>query len=195
MAIWPDTERGNKSKSPKIYDMSSAIFRDSFRSHGPVSLNLFWVTTKVCVKWYAYSYWLTSTYWGYSCSLDQSEHTGYSKEICMWFWLCCGLQPRDLFGYGLSQWEMTLHCNVISHWLSPYPEWSRCQLKLAFSPNSRLLLSHQITTEPVKQFWKSIGYNHDKTKQNITKPLAYFMGYTVCDWIWIVPSHNLHGCN
>ena len=24
--------------------------------------------------------------------------------------------------YGLSQWE-TLHCNVVSHWLSPYTEW------------------------------------------------------------------------
>ena len=22
--------------------------------------------------------------------------------------------------YGLSQWEMTLHCNFVSHWLSPY---------------------------------------------------------------------------
>ena len=27
-------------------------------------------------------------------------------------------------GYGFSQWEMTLQCNVISHWLSLYPEWS-----------------------------------------------------------------------
>ena len=27
-------------------------------------------------------------------------------------------------GYGLSQWEMMLQCNIISHWLSPYPEWS-----------------------------------------------------------------------
>ena len=26
--------------------------------------------------------------------------------------------------YGLSQWETTLHCNVVSLWLSPYPEWS-----------------------------------------------------------------------
>ena len=26
---------------------------------------------------------------------------------------------RDRFGYGLSQWETTLHCNVVSHWLSP----------------------------------------------------------------------------
>ena len=29
----------------------------------------------------------------------------------------------DYSGYGLSQWEMTLHRNVIPHWLSPYPEW------------------------------------------------------------------------
>ena len=31
---------------------------------------------------------------------------------------------RDNSGYGLSKWEKTLHCNVVSHWLSPYPEWS-----------------------------------------------------------------------
>ena len=33
-------------------------------------------------------------------------------------------QIRDQSGYWFSQWEMTLHCNVISHWLSPYPECS-----------------------------------------------------------------------
>ena len=32
-------------------------------------------------------------------------------------------QCRDHSGYGLSQWETTLHCNVF-YWLSPYPEWS-----------------------------------------------------------------------
>ena len=30
----------------------------------------------------------------------------------------------DHSGYGLSQLEMTLKCNVIPYWLSPYPEWS-----------------------------------------------------------------------
>ena len=29
---------------------------------------------------------------------------------------------RDHSGYRLSQWEMTLQCNIISHWLSPYPK-------------------------------------------------------------------------
>ena len=31
---------------------------------------------------------------------------------------------RDHFEYGLSQWETTLQGNVVSQWLSPYPEWS-----------------------------------------------------------------------
>ena len=31
---------------------------------------------------------------------------------------------RDHSGYGLSQWETTLHCNVASYWLCPYSEWS-----------------------------------------------------------------------
>ena len=34
---------------------------------------------------------------------------------------------RDRSGYGLSQWGTTLHCNVVSHWLSVYPEWSLSQ--------------------------------------------------------------------
>ena len=33
------------------------------------------------------------------------------------------IQSRDHSGDALSQWEMTLQCNVISHWLSPCPEW------------------------------------------------------------------------
>ena len=33
---------------------------------------------------------------------------------------------RDHSGYGLSQWEMMLQCNMVSHYLSPYPEWSLC---------------------------------------------------------------------
>ena len=31
---------------------------------------------------------------------------------------------RDHFVNELIQWEMTLQFNVVSHWLSPYPEWS-----------------------------------------------------------------------
>ena len=31
---------------------------------------------------------------------------------------------RDHSGYVLSQWEVMLQCNVVSHWLNLYPEWS-----------------------------------------------------------------------
>ena len=31
---------------------------------------------------------------------------------------------RDHFVYVPSQWEMTLHRNVISHWLGTYTKWS-----------------------------------------------------------------------
>ena len=31
---------------------------------------------------------------------------------------------RDHFAYAPSQWEMMLHCNVISHWLGAYTKWS-----------------------------------------------------------------------
>ena len=34
---------------------------------------------------------------------------------------------RDHFVNVLSQWETTLHCNVVSHWLGAYTKWSlRC---------------------------------------------------------------------
>ena len=31
---------------------------------------------------------------------------------------------RNHFMYAPSQWEMMLHCNVISHWLGAYTKWS-----------------------------------------------------------------------
>ena len=31
---------------------------------------------------------------------------------------------RESFVYAPSQWEMTLQCNVVSHWLGAYTEWS-----------------------------------------------------------------------
>ena len=51
---------------------------------------------------------------------------------------------RDHSGYGHSQWKTTLQCNVVSHWLSPYPEWSQLYgkqwdlIKLAAGINQEL---------------------------------------------------------
>ena len=47
--------------------------------------------------------------------------------VCLlpvWYLLCDDWWGRDRCGYGLSQWKTPLHCNGVSHWLHPYPEWS-----------------------------------------------------------------------
>ena len=51
------------------------------------------------------------------------------KKIVDWSLWWCRLHPRNYSqksrhhcGYGLRQWETMLHCNAVSHWLSPYPE-------------------------------------------------------------------------
>ena len=45
--------------------------------------------------------------------------SGCDGSDCLWQrWVIC----RDHSGYGLIQWESTLHCNVVSHWLCPYLE-------------------------------------------------------------------------
>ena len=47
--------------------------------------------------------------------------------IMLFKWPLCSLKSFgtswDHSVNGLSQWEMVLHCNAISHWLSPYLEW------------------------------------------------------------------------
>ena len=35
---------------------------------------------------------------------------------------CCGC--RDHFAYALSQWEIMLQCNIVSHWLDANTKWS-----------------------------------------------------------------------
>ena len=71
-----------------------------------------------------------------------------------------GLNPlsyRDHCGYGLSPSETTLHCNVVSHWLSPYPQWS-------LSYSGVLLLHDSAISKHDITLW----YFSGRTQQNIT---------------------------
>ena len=54
-----------------------------------------------------------------------SQHsTELTREVCS-IGLCCNLWWfRDHSVYGFSQWETTLHYNVVSHCLNPHTEWS-----------------------------------------------------------------------
>ena len=46
--------------------------------------------------------------------------TGYLCCVVLWTYI---YPLQDNFGYGLSQWKTTLHCNIVLHWLSQYPAW------------------------------------------------------------------------
>ena len=53
----------------------------------------------------------------------------HSKKLSAKWWpICLGLNVliwvRDLSVHAPSQWETTLHCNVVSHWLCTYTKWS-----------------------------------------------------------------------
>ena len=45
-----------------------------------------------------------------------------NRMIHMLDWITRGTQ--EYFLYAPSQWETTLHCNVVSHWLGAYTNWS-----------------------------------------------------------------------
>ena len=71
----------------------------------------------------------------------QNIWTTYGLCLCLYSNYSCLF--RDHFVYGLSQWGMTLHCNVLTHWLSPYTEWSLlvCSLLLKLGPERFLSIS------------------------------------------------------
>ena len=57
-------------------------------------------------------------------SVQTQRHNCYHAV----YYLCVSwirhYMDRDHFMYAPSQWETTLHCNVVSHWRSAYRKWS-----------------------------------------------------------------------
>ena len=56
-------------------------------------------------------------HWG---SLPWEDEPDYNKDTSV----LPTYLTRHHSMYGFSQWETTLHCNVVSDWLNPYSEWS-----------------------------------------------------------------------
>ena len=45
--------------------------------------------------------------------------------MAIYTWLACPeMTCRDQSSYAPSQWETSLHCYNVSHWLGPYLDWS-----------------------------------------------------------------------
>ena len=63
-----------------------------------------------CCSW-LYSWWFIA--WGYS--------QFYPYHYFIWLPQC---QGRDQSRFASSQWETSLQCNEVSHWLGAYLDWS-----------------------------------------------------------------------
>ena len=75
-------------------------------------------------------------------------------------WKSCSAKlehiSRDHSGYGLSQWETTLQCNIISHWLSLYPYNDHClrlrQNSCWFAINIRKFILYETLMNLISNF-------------------------------------------
>ena len=57
------------------------------------------------------------------------SHSNFQNPVC-----------RDHSRYVPSQWDTTLFCNIVSHWLSPYPDDHWCALIFVFFSVSSTML-------------------------------------------------------
>ena len=72
---------------------------------------------------------------------------------------------RDHFVHAPSQWQMTLQCNISSHWLGAYTKWSLSHHWLWLSQSCHLI--HQVQWNLIKYttflwisaFWKCVKYH------------------------------------
>ena len=86
---------------------------------------------------------------------------------------------RDQFLYVPSQWETTLQCNVVSHWLGAFIKWSLltwqcCHMSIKVSHfTSYLTVSQKLTkinnkeTTPNLQFWPFVLGIHWQAVSNM----------------------------
>ena len=79
---------------------------------------------------------------------------------------------RDHFVYAPNQWETTLRCNVVSHWLGACTNWSLLVFLLCFGNSlfydclsaSEVTLKNMSVCIPLIH-WQPISY-HNQTKHN-----------------------------
>ena len=98
--------------------------------------------------------------------------------------------PRNHSGYGgLSHWEAMLHCNIISQWLSPCPEWSQYLISGPF---------HQWFFNHILNSISSHPYSHHMNAPKFCPWHNNHVALTCkncCNLIirnWITPKWNFH---
>ena len=81
----------------------------------------FWVLMFI---WIYILFFLKRTWQFDVCREVPTKLWGVFWELKLWFKFCFIAVFMDHFVYAPSQWEMTLHCDAISHWLGAYTKGS-----------------------------------------------------------------------
>ena len=102
---------------------------------GPVTRKIFrlmtssWEVEMCATRGFLYYWWLrlfTVITLYVTLSLTSPKESNAISSSIEWLYYITNSSAsgRDHFGWGLGQWEATLQCNVASHRLNPYLEWS-----------------------------------------------------------------------
>ena len=92
------------------------------------------------------------------------------------------VMDSDHFVYAPSQWETTLHCNVVSHWLDTYTKWS-LEDKDLFT----------LQSEHRGCWWGGYSKSQGISSHDIDLIAPEYSGYNAC-WVNIL-RHGTHFTN
>ena len=115
------------------------LFQDRFKATGPIQAYTYQVhafSTVINTKYHESM--LHNMYVDFLVRLN-------SYEIHYWLWILDKTNAlplplsycRDHALYALSQWETTLQCNGVSHWLGAFTEWSLVLCALSWYTETR----------------------------------------------------------
>ena len=66
----------------------------------------------------------TSNGWDNGLAPNRLQAIISTNDGLVYWCIYIHITHRDHSGFGLCRWEMPLQRYAVSHWLSPYPEWS-----------------------------------------------------------------------
>ena len=105
---------------------------------------------------------------------------------------------RDHSAYRLSKWETTLHCNVASHWLSPYSEWSPIlalvrsyvDCLLVIWRTLEIIISTNYPHTKIPHLLSLFGCSSTSLFQSVSEFICYVQPGTVC---WKIRPYGRQG--
>ena len=110
---WRQMSPGSQITRPKIWPFAQQM--DQFNNKGNIKTSY----TALREGWLVYG------------GLPAQRASNTKSVSMLWHHHIPRSEERPLnSGYGFRQCETTLHCNVVSHWLSLYPEWSLVEYRL-----------------------------------------------------------------